>query len=113
MYRVTDLGGLMMEWANAFPACELDVGEWRVLELDDMDIAIFNIDGEYFAIEDTCTHDGGCLTGGKIEANIIECPRHGAQFDIKTGQVLSPPAYEDLQTFTVRVNNDMLQIAYY
>lgn len=101
-----------MEWIDAFPEGELNDGEWRVLELDDMDVAVFNIDGEYFAIEDTCTHDGGCLTGGKIKKNIIECPRHGAQFDIMTGEALSPPAYEDLQTFAVRLNNNMVQIEY-
>jgi len=101
-----------MEWVDVFPTNELATGEWRVVELDDIDVAVFNIDGEYFAIEDTCTHDGGCLTGGRIEGNIIECPRHGAQFNIKTGTVLSPPAYEDLQTFAVRLNNGMLQIAY-
>ena len=102
----------MMLWIDAFSANELQAGEWRLLELDDVDIAVFNIDGEYFAIEDTCTHDGGCLTGGKIEENIIECPRHGARFDIKTGKVLSPPAYEDLQTFAIRLNENMLQIEY-
>ena len=102
----------MMLWIDAFPANELQAGEWRLLELDDVDIAVFKIDGEYFAIEDTCTHDGGCLTGGKIEGNIIECPRHGARFDIKTGKVLSPPAYEDLQTFAIRLNENMLQIEY-
>jgi len=107
-----NVGSQMMDWINAFPMSELDAGEWRVLELGDNDVAVFNIDGEYFAIEDTCTHDGGCLTGGRVEANIIECPRHGAQFDIKTGEALSPPAYEDLQTFAVRLNNDMVQIEY-
>lgn len=102
----------MMDWINAFPISELDAGEWRVLELGDDNVAVFNINGEYFAIEDTCTHDGGCLTGGQIEANIIECPRHGAKFDIKTGEALSPPAYEDLQTFAVRLDNGMVQIEY-
>lgn len=102
-----------MEWIDAFPASEVNKGEWRVLELDDMDVAIFNIEGEYYAIEDTCTHDGGCLTGGTVEANIIACPRHGATFDIKTGTALSAPAYEDLKTFAVRTNNGMVQLAYY
>ena len=101
-----------MEWIDAFLENELGAGKWRVLELDDIDVAVFNIDGEYFAIEDTCTHDGGCLTGGRIEGDIIECPRHGAQFNIKTGAALSAPAYEDLQIFAVRLNNGMLQISY-
>ena len=101
-----------MVWVDAFPASEIGRGEWQVLELDDIDIAIFNIDGEYFAIQDTCTHDGGCLTGGQVDGSVITCPRHGAQFDIKTGKALTPPAYEDLQTFTVQLNNNLVQIKY-
>jgi len=62
------------------------------------------------AIEDVCTHDGGVLTGGAVKGDQIVCPRHGARFSIKTGAVLSPPAYEDVQTFPVRIEGEIVQL---
>lgn len=73
-------------------------------------VAVFNLDGEYYAIEDVCTHDGGILTGGTLEGEQIVCPRHGARFSIKTGEVLAPPAYEDIATFPLRVEGGMIQV---
>ena len=70
--------------------------------------ARFNLDGDFYAIEDICTHDGGELTGGIIEGHEIECPRHGARFDIRTGAVLCPPAYEPTAKFPVRVEDGIV-----
>lgn len=63
-----------------------------------MQIVVFNRDGEYCAIEDACTHDGGQLAGGTIEGTAIVCPRHGARFYIKTGAARTAPAYEAVAT---------------
>ena len=71
---------------------------------------MFNVNGEYHAIEDVCTHDGGILTGGTVEGKEIMCPRHGARFSIITGGALSPPAYEPVPTFPVRVEDGMVQV---
>ena len=100
----------MSEWTNVAAASEIGPGEHRVVDIDDVAIAVFNLDGAYFAIEDVCTHDFGTLTGGCVEGGEIMCPRHGARFDIRTGEALTPPAYEPVATFPVRIHNGVVQI---
>lgn len=73
-------------------------------------VAVFNLDGRYYAVEDVCTHDGGILTGGPVEGDQIVCPRHGARFSIRTGEVLAPPAFEPIATFPVRVSDGEVQV---
>ena len=74
---------------------EIPPGGRLLVELDGVRIAVFNLDGDYYAIEDVCTHDGGPLVEGEIlEGCQVECPRHGARFDIRTGAALSMPAFE-------------------
>jgi len=75
----------------------------RLVDIDGTAVALFNLGGEFFAIQDACPHDGGELAKGKLDGEEIICPRHGARFSIKTGAVLSPPAYENLTTFPVQV----------
>jgi 3-phenylpropionate/trans-cinnamate dioxygenase ferredoxin subunit len=100
----------MSGWIDVAPRHEFARGDWRSLDVDGIQVAVFNLDGDYYAIEDVCTHDGGILTGGAVEGEQIVCPRHGARFSIKTGAVLAPPAYEDVATFAVRVEDDMVQV---
>lgn len=96
----------MADWVRVCARSELLPGEYRNVFDGDTAIAVFNLDGELYAIEDACTHDGGELTGGPIEGHVIECPRHGARFDITTGAVLCPPAYEPVPKFPVKVEAD-------
>lgn len=98
----------MTDWVRVCATSELLPGEYRVVYDGDTPIAVFNLEGELYAIEDLCTHDGGELTGGVIEGREIECPRHGARFDITTGAVLCPPAYEPTPKFPVRVEGDVV-----
>jgi 3-phenylpropionate/trans-cinnamate dioxygenase ferredoxin subunit len=100
----------MSDWIDVAPQDEIPPGAWRSVELDGARVAVFNLDGMYYAIEDVCTHDGGILTGGTLEGEEIICPRHGARFSVKTGAVLAPPAYEDVATFPVRVEEGTVQI---
>lgn len=100
----------MSDWVDVAAAEELAPGQFRVVDVDDVAIAVFNIEGEYFAIEDVCTHDQGELTGGVVEGCEIVCPRHGAKFDIRSGEALTPPAYEAVDTFPVRVEDGMVQV---
>ena len=100
----------MSDWIDVSPHQDFLVGEWRSLDVDGTLVAVFNVDGQFYAIEDVCTHDGGILTGGAVEGDQVVCPRHGARFSIKTGAVLSPPAYEDVQTFPVRLDGEMVQV---
>jgi 3-phenylpropionate/trans-cinnamate dioxygenase ferredoxin subunit len=100
----------MSEWINVARTKDLPAGTYRSVDVDDTAIAVFNVDGEYFAIEDMCTHDGGILTGGTVNGDQVTCPRHGARFSIKTGAALSAPAYEPVKTFPIRVEGGMVQV---
>ena len=90
---------------------EVPDGARIVVELEGHYIALFNVDHRYYAIEDLCTHDDGPLAEGELYGTVIECPRHGATFDITTGAVLSFPAVKPVPRYEVRVENDQIQIA--
>lgn len=100
----------MSAWVKAAPIEDLLPGSWSVVDVDGVSVAIFNLDGEYFAIEDTCTHDGGELASGEVDGEEIVCPRHGARFNIKTGAVAAPPAYSAVATFPVRVQAGWVEV---
>ena len=100
----------MGTWLDVAGSDELAPGARRVVDMDGVAVVVFNLDGEYFAIKDECTHDSGDLAGGKLEGEVIICPRHGARFSVKTGTVLGPPAYEDVRTFPVRVEGGKVQV---
>ena len=98
-----------MSWIDAGPA-NLGDGETRSLALGRRMVAIARSGEEYFAIEDVCTHDGAELTGGEIEGAEIICPRHGARFCLRTGEALTPPAYEPVRVFETKIENDHLWV---
>ena len=87
---------------------EIPEGGRRIVRIEDQAIAVFHLGGEYFAIEDVCTHDGGDLASGELHGNAIECPRHGARFDVRTGAVLAPPAYEPIAKFPVKLDSGIV-----
>jgi 3-phenylpropionate/trans-cinnamate dioxygenase ferredoxin subunit len=93
----------MSEWVRICSTAELLPGERRVAEVDGVSVAVFNIDGELYAVEDVCTHDGGELASGTLDGFEIECPRHGARFDVRTGGVRCPPAYEPIAKFPLKL----------
>ena len=95
------------DFAKVASVSELPVGGRKLVEIDGVRIAIFNLDGELHAIEDVCTHDGGPLVEGDV-VNVcqVECPRHGARFDIRTGAALSMPAFEATNTYAVEIDGD-------
>ena len=100
----------MSDWVTVARVDELAPGQWRTLDVDGTRVVVFNLDSEFYAIEDVCTHDGGQLTGGHVEGDQIVCPRHGARFCIRTGDALTAPAYEPTYKFPVRVENRELQV---
>jgi 3-phenylpropionate/trans-cinnamate dioxygenase ferredoxin subunit len=102
----------MSNWLDVASVAELTPGMRRVIDMDGVAVAVFNLDGEYFAIQDICPHDGGELANGELEGEVIVCPRHGARFSIRTGAVLGPPAYEDIRTFSVRVEGGRVQVMF-
>ena len=85
---------------------EVPPGKVGYAEVDGTYLAICNRDGEFFVIDDICTHDGGPLDQGSLQGFNIECPRHGAKFDIRTGRVTALPAIIPIGTYDVKVEGD-------
>ncbi len=85
---------------------ELPVGAKKLVEVDGRAIALFNVAGTIHAIDDVCTHDGGPLAEGELKGCEIECPRHGARFDVTTGRPLSMPAIEPVAVHEIRVQGE-------
>jgi 3-phenylpropionate/trans-cinnamate dioxygenase ferredoxin subunit len=91
---------------------ELPPGASRTVEWEDLEIGIFNCNGELLAIEDRCSHDDGNLAEGEFDPAkcTVECPRHGSLFDLHTGKPMTLPAYVPIETFPVRVEDDMIKL---
>lgn len=100
----------MSEWQKVCSTSDIAVGGWRQTEVDGTSVAIYNVDGDFFAIEDVCTHDGAILSGCPLEGDEVVCPRHGARFSVKTGEALSAPAWEATTTFPVKIENDEIWV---
>ncbi|HQY91075.1 non-heme iron oxygenase ferredoxin subunit [Caldilinea sp.] len=97
---------MMSNYVNVAALAAIPVGGSKLVEVNRVRIALFNLDGEIYAIEDTCTHDGGPLVEGTIVNGCqVQCPRHGARFDIRTGAALSFPAFEPTNTYAVQVKD--------
>lgn len=97
-------------WIDAGPASALADGQTMSVAVGRRMVAVVRSGGEYFAIEDLCTHDGAELTGGEIEGAEIICPRHGARFCLRTGQALAPPAYEPVRVFAIKIDGGHLWV---
>lgn len=110
MFNYTTFDESKIEFAEIAPASELPNGERLYLEIDGRAIVIFNIAGQLFAIGDICTHDDGPLGDGDLEGFNIVCPRHGAEFDVRTGQVVQMPAVVDIPAYPVKVVDGMIQV---
>lgn len=87
---------------------EIPEGETRVYEVEGERVAVCNTEGEIFALEDRCTHDDGPLGEGCLDGYQIECPRHGARFDVRNGEVLRMPAAHPIRTFGVKVEEGQI-----
>ena len=93
---------------EALPLDELPDGSMRLIPANGHTIGLYRCGGELHAIEDRCTHDDGPLCEGEWDADVCEvvCPRHGARFDLRTGNALTLPAYLPVDTYPVRVRDD-------
>lgn len=105
----------MSDWTDVAPASEFGPGQARLVTIEGIAVAVFNLDGRYYALADVCTHDGspmlgcGLDPGEVIDNDQIVCPRHGARFCIRSGAALTPPAYEPVPVYPVRVRDGMVQ----
>ncbi|MCU0313414.1 MAG: bifunctional 3-phenylpropionate/cinnamic acid dioxygenase ferredoxin subunit [Solirubrobacteraceae bacterium] len=102
----------MTEIISVCPLEDLPPGERRIVEWEDLEIGVFNVDGEILAIEDRCSHDDGPLAEGTLDAAActVECPRHGALFDLRSGKPLTLPAYVPVETFPVRIEDGTIKL---
>lgn len=101
----------MTEWIEVVSEQALAEGEHVLVDLAGIDVAVFKIDGQCYAIEDVCSHDGAEIASGELDGDEIVCPRHGARFCVKTGEVKCAPAYENLAVFPLRIVDGKIQIA--
>ena len=101
----------MTNWLDIDAADNMPDGSVTLTDVDDREVAVFNISGRFYAIEDVCSHDGGTLADGAVDGHEIECPRHGARFDLCTGKVTAPPAVEDIRTYEVRIHEGRVQVS--
>ncbi len=99
-------------WVDVGGAEAVEADQPFTAELGGVPIIVVRCEAGYFAVEDRCTHDGEALAGGEIDTEgcRIVCPRHGAQFCLRSGQALTPPAYEPVRTFAVRAENGRILI---
>jgi len=100
----------MADWVDVARVDDFPPGTVRTVEIEGTPIAVFNLNGHYYAIEDVCTHEAETLSDWAVEGEEIVCPRHGAHFSIVTGAALSPPAYEPVTTFPVQVEGGMVMV---
>jgi 3-phenylpropionate/trans-cinnamate dioxygenase ferredoxin subunit len=110
MFNYTTLDEVGVEFVEIAPASELPSGERLFVEIADRPIVIFNIAGQLYAIGDVCTHDDGPLGEGELEGFNIVCPRHGAEFDVRTGKVMQMPAVVDIPAYPVKVEDGNILI---
>jgi 3-phenylpropionate/trans-cinnamate dioxygenase ferredoxin component len=101
----------MTDWQTVASTSDIPRERVGVFQVGDHLVAVCNVGGEFYAIDDLCTHDGGSLDQGELEDAEIECPRHGARFDVRTGAATQLPAFEPVETHAVRIENDAVQVS--
>ena len=90
---------------------KLPENDGTYVEAEGNRIALFNLGGEIYALDNDCTHVGGPLSQGRIEGDQVECPWHGSRFDVRTGEVVEGPPPEPVRTYDVRVRGEDVEIA--
>ncbi len=103
----------MSEYVKVARASDVPPGARVIVRLPDdgTRVAVFNVDGKLYCIADVCTHDGGPVAEGELDRYSIECPRHGARFDIRDGRVLAPPAVVPVDTYDVRLDGEDILVS--
>ena len=89
---------------------DTEPGKITLHEVNGVSIALCNVNGSFYAIDDVCTHDGGPLDQGDLEGNLVECPRHGAKFDVTTGKAVVLPAVKPVATYPAQVEGDDVMV---
>jgi 3-phenylpropionate/trans-cinnamate dioxygenase ferredoxin subunit len=100
----------MTDFVKVASVADIAPGERLWIEFEEETVVLFNIDGRFYCIADVCTHDGAPLEEGKLEGHEVECPRHGARFDVRSGAALCLPAVSPVPIFEVRIEGDDVYI---
>ena len=100
----------MSNFIKVLNVSDLPSGTGIAVHLAGRKVAVFNIDGKFYAIDDECTHAGGSLSEGPVQGKEVVCPWHGAVFNVETGEVLSAPASEGVKAYKVQVVGNEVQI---
>ena len=100
----------MSDFVTVAKTTEIAPGTVKVVRIDGVPIGVANVDGEYYAFADVCTHDDGPVAEGELDEYLIECPRHGARFDIRTGAVKLLPAVTPIPVYPLRIEGDEIQV---
>ena len=100
----------MADFVKVAKANEIEPGQARLVDVKGKQIALFNVGGEFFALDNTCTHRGGPLAQGQVSGTEVTCPWHGATFDIRTGVVVGPPAQQAVARYGVRVTGTDVEV---
>ncbi len=101
----------MTDFIKVAKVDDLEDGELMAVEVDGEPVCLAKVDGEVYAFTDDCTHIGGPLNEGELDGEVLTCPWHGAQFDVRSGKVLRGPARQDIQTYAVRVDNQDILVS--
>ena len=100
----------MGDFVKVASVSEIPPGEMKIVELDGQDVVVANVNGQFFAFANDCTHRGGPLGEGILMDEVVECPFHGGQFNVRTGEVVAAPPSEPVATFAVRVEGDDISV---
>jgi 3-phenylpropionate/trans-cinnamate dioxygenase ferredoxin subunit len=99
-----------MEFVKVATVADIPPGERSWFEFEEETLIVFNVDGEFYCVADLCTHDGGPLEFGELYGYEVECPRHGARFDIRNGKAVQMPAVAGIPTYAVKVEGEDLYV---
>ena len=102
---------MSQEFVKVAQAGDLPPGKMKTVKLGNTEVLLVNVDGSYYAVADTCTHAYASLSEGDLIGDEVECPLHASAFSVKSGEVLGPPAIENLAVYTVRVEGEDILIA--
>ena len=100
----------MADFVKAATTTEIEPGQARLVEVKGKQLALFNVGGQFFALDNTCTHRSGPLVEGEVSGNEVTCPWHGAKFDVRTGEVMGPPAQRAVARYDVRVTGTDIEV---
>jgi nitrite reductase (NADH) small subunit len=100
----------MAEFVKVAKTAEIEPGGARLVEVNGKQIALFNVEGQFFAIDNTCSHKGGPLAEGEVSGHVVTCPWHQGRFDLRTGEVVGPPPQRAVTPYGVRVTGTDIEV---